>query len=100
MKRVYSVTICGKNDCVTMTEAEASMLAMKYGKHVEMYDMTKRHGILPKYFHKQARYEQREWANRGVSFSKGIAVGGFGGAAPVNWTYDDLINVNLEALNG
>ena len=98
MKRVYSVTICGKNDCVSMTEAEASMLAMKYGKHLEMYDMTKRHGVKPEYLHKQLRHEQREW--RGTSFSKGIAVGSFGGAAPVNWTYDDLINVNLEVLNG
>ena len=52
MKRVYSVTICGKNDCVTMTEAEASMLAMKYGKHLAMYDMTKRHGVSQNFYTK------------------------------------------------
>jgi|TARA_R110000851_G_scaffold56827_1_gene132763 hypothetical protein len=100
MKSVWSVTICGKNDCVDMTDEEASMIALKYGKHVAMYDMTKRHGIKAEYLHKQQRHEQREWANRGVSFSKGIKTGSFGGAAPVNWTFDDLINVNLEALNG
>lgn len=98
MKKVYSVTICGKNDCVSMTDAEASMLAMKYGKHIAMYDMTKRHGVKPEYLHKELRREQREW--RGISFSKGVKAGRFGGAAPVNWTYEDLINVNLEALNG
>jgi|TARA_R110000737_G_C14577483_1_gene485112 hypothetical protein len=100
MKRVYSVTICGKNDCVVMTEAEASMIAMKYGKHIAMYDMTTRHHMKPEHLQKAQRYEQREWAGRGVSFSKGIKVGKFGGAAPVDWTYEDLINVKLEALNG
>ena len=100
MQKVYSVTICGKNDCVSMTEEEASIIALKYGKHVAMYDMTKRHGVKPEYLHKQTRFEQREWADRGVSFSKGIGTGIYGGAAPVNWTFEDLINVNLEALNG
>jgi len=100
MKSVWSVTICGKNDCVNMTEAEASVLAMKYGKHIEMYDMTKRHGIKAEYLHKQQRQEQHDWERQNRSFSKGIKVGRFGGAAPVDWTFDDLINVKLEALNG
>lgn len=100
MKLVWSVTICGKNDCVIMTEEEASVIAMKYGKDVEMYDMTKRHGMRPEHLHKVQRYEQREWADRGVSFSKGIKTGQFGGAAPVDWTYDDLLAVKWEAING
>ena len=45
MKRVYSVTINGKNDCVEMTEQEANVIALKFGKDIEMYDMTKRHGM-------------------------------------------------------
>jgi hypothetical protein len=36
MKRVWSVTICGKNDCVSMTDEEANMIALKYGKLVAM----------------------------------------------------------------
>ena len=35
-KRVYSVTIDTKNDCVIMTEGEAMLLKMKYMPDIEM----------------------------------------------------------------
>ena len=57
MKQVYSVTIGGANDCVVMTESEASMIALKFShlSTFEMYDMTKRHGMKPEHLHKLAR---------------------------------------------
>ena len=97
MKRVYSVTINGKNDCVEMTEQEANVIALKFGKDIEMYDMTKRHGMKPEYLKKALRLEQHEWESRNVSFSKGVRVGSFGGAAPVDWQFEDLINVKIGA---
>jgi hypothetical protein len=100
MKRVYSCTIQGKNDCVEMTKEEASIIALKFGSRIEMYDMTERHGIRPVYLKKALRHEQHEWEKRNASFSKGIKVGSFGGAAPVDWQFDDLMNVKIGDLNG
>ena len=99
-KRVYSVTIDTKNDCVIMTEGEAMLLKMKYMPDIEMYDMTERHGMKPEYLKKGLRAEQHNWEKQNRSFSKGIKVGSFGGAAPVDWQFDDLINVKIGDLNG
>ena len=95
-KRVYSVTIGSKNDCVVMTEGEAMLLKMKYEGCIdtfEMYDMTKRHGMKPKYLHKLQR-EQDSSDLDGLMRSCGLdKTQHFGGAnAKVLWEFDDLIN--------
>jgi hypothetical protein len=101
MKRVYSVTINGANDCVVMTEAESSMIALKFAdaSQFEMYDMTKRHGMKPEHLHKLARQEQLveklTWLGPMPTYKKGIGSGKFGGAAHLNWEFQDLMEMKI-----
>ena len=100
MKRVYSVTIGGANDCVVMTESEASMIALKFShlSTFEMYDMTKRHGMKPEHLHKLARQEQLvdniAWIGPLPTVVKGKGTGKFGGAAhDIIWEFQDLMEM-------
>jgi len=43
MKKVYSISINGKNDCVILDEEEAALIKLKYMPNIRMYDMTKLH---------------------------------------------------------
>lgn len=101
IERVYSVTINGKNDCVIMTEEEASLITLKFEgvTEFEMYDMTARHGMLPKHLHKLQR--EQDSMPQGVTWLgekppsqtwvKGIGPGQFGGASKMIWEFEDLI---------
>ena len=102
MKRVWSVTIDGKNDCVCMTEQEAMLVKMKFmGTHdIEMYDMTERHGMQPEHLHKLQRMSDAEyWKGSAVTvlqetqYTKGVGPGAFGGAARMVWEYEDLMEM-------
>ena len=44
MKKVWSVTAHGKNDCVVMTDEEAMIITLKFSPDIEIYDMTTKHG--------------------------------------------------------
>ena len=100
MKKVWSVTIKGKNDCVVMTEAEAMMIKMKYMPNIEMYDMTERHGMKPIHLHKLQREQDSmpdgvTWMGKvppSQTWVKGVGPGQFGGAAHMIWEFEDLIN--------
>ena len=59
MKRVYSVTINGANDCVCMTESEASFVTLKFAETLKMYDLAARHGMKPELLHKFHRYAEK-----------------------------------------
>lgn len=99
-KRVWSVTINGKNDCVSMTEFEAMAVKLKFsGKEFKMYDMTDRHGMKPEHLHKLQR--EQDSMPDGVTWTgdkppsqtwiKGIGPGSFGGSAHMIWEFDDLM---------
>jgi hypothetical protein len=90
-KRVYSVTIDTKHDCVIMTEGEAMLLKMKYMPDIEMYDMTERHGMKPEYLHILEK-ESDSWQD-GLMRSCGLdATKQFGGAnSKIIWEFEDLI---------
>lgn len=92
MKKVWSVTINGKNDCVIMDDAQAMIIKMKYMPDIEIYDMTERHGMKPQHLHKLLRKEQAEFIERHHTITKGIGTGQYGGAAPVCWEFEDLVN--------
>lgn len=101
-KKVFSVTINGKNDCVIMTEFEAMTVKMKFsGSDFEMYNMTERHGMQPQHLHKMARMSDAEyWRGTNVSiieeskYQKGVGPGAFGGACHKQvWEYDDLMQM-------
>ena len=101
MKKVWSVTIDGKNDCVSMTEFEAMTVKLKFSgdPYFEMYDMTERHGMKPEHLHKLHRLQDTmpdnvTWTGDkppSETWIKGIGPGSFGGAAHVVWEYDDLM---------
>ena len=102
MKRVYSITINGANDCVVMTEAESSMIALKFASlsTFEMYDMTERHGMKPEHLHKIARQEQLvdklSWMGPLPTVVKGKETGKFGGAAhDIIWEFQDLMEMKI-----
>lgn len=100
--KVWSVTINGKNDCVTMTEFEAMQIKLKFSGTVhdfEMYDMTKRHGMKPEHLHKMARMFDAEYYKGSKvtiveesNYTKGIGPGMFGGACHKTlWEFEDLM---------
>jgi hypothetical protein len=60
LEKVYNVTVNGKHDCVVMTELQALLVTLKFGKNIKIYDMTKRHGLKPAYLHKQERIKGRD----------------------------------------
>jgi hypothetical protein len=103
VKRVYSVTLNGKNDCVVMTEEEASLITLKFAgvsANFELYDMTAKHGMLPYMLHKLERmqyypqsYENWRWDGPlpQAPYKKGVGPGQFGGAAKTVWEFEDLI---------
>lgn len=102
VKKVWSVTIDGKNDCVVMSEAEAMFVKLKFtGNHIfEMYDMTERHGMQPEHLHKLQRMSDAEyWQGTAVTvlqetqYTKGVGPGSFGGAARMVWEYEDLMEM-------
>ena len=102
-KRVFSVTINGKNDCVVMTEEEASLVTLKYS-HVqdfEIVDMTARHSMKPEHLHKLERAQYYPGPDAGwhwegplpqAPWKKGVGPGQFGGAAHCVWEFEDLIS--------
>lgn len=103
-KRVYSVTINAKNDCVIMSEFEAMQVKLKFQGVVdqfEMYDMTERHGMQPQHLHKLARMDDAEfYKGRNVTviketnYQKGVGPGAFGGACHKQiWEYEDLMSM-------
>ena len=53
MKKVWSVTIDGKNDCVVMTDEEAMIITLKFSPDIEIYDMTTKHGMKPEHLHQE-----------------------------------------------
>ena len=55
MKKVWSVTISGKNDCVVMTDEEAMVITLKFSPDIEITDMTSKHGIKPEHLHQENR---------------------------------------------
>ena len=55
LEKVYNVTVNGKHDCVIMTESQALLVTLKFGKNIKIHDMTTRHGLKPEYLHKQER---------------------------------------------
>jgi len=61
-KRVYNVTIDGKNDCVIMTEGELMITKMKHMPNFQMQDLTKSHGMTAKYVYKLQK-ENDCWQN-------------------------------------
>ena len=99
--KVFSVTINGKNDCVIMTDDEALLVKMKFASsdQFEMWDMTERHGMLPRHLHKLQR--QADTMPPGVTWTgdkppsqtwvKGVGPGSFGGAAEILWEFEDLM---------
>lgn len=99
MKKVWSVTINGKNDCVIMTEFEAMNVKLKFsGEDFEMYDMTERHGMKPEHLHKLQRISDAEYYSgcnvkieHPEEYVKGVGPGMFGGAARMVWDFDDLM---------
>lgn len=101
VEKVWSVTINGKNDCVVMTEEEAAMIALKFsGEHFEMYNMTQRHGMEPEHLQKANRMDvfrdcpYVEWRGSAEpTVIKGKGTGTFGGAAKVDWTFKDLMEM-------
>ncbi len=101
MKRVYSVTINGANDCVCMTESEASFVTLKFAEKLKMYDMTARHGMKPEHLHKLQRYEDALLPHNCVRvgakaiYTKGIGPGQFGGSAQVMWEFQDLMEMKI-----
>ena len=60
MKKVWSVTISGKNDCVVMTDEEAMVITLKFSPDIEITDMTTKHGIKPEHLHQENRRAQLE----------------------------------------
>lgn len=100
-KKVWSVTINGKNDCVIMTEFEAMQIKLKFEGVClfEMYDMTERHGMRPEHLHKLERHaqysDQVRWIGKIPEYKKGVGPGMFGGAAHMIWEYDDLLEMDF-----
>lgn len=102
-QKVWSVTIKGKNDCVVLTDFEAMQVKMKFMPDIEMYDMTERHGLLPRHLHKLQR--QADTMPPGVTWLgdkspsrtwiKGVGPGQFGGAADMLWEFKDLMEMEV-----
>ena len=99
-KQVFSITIRGKNDCVCMTAEQSLIVALKYGKECEMYNMTERHNLKPEHLHKleRSQYHPTEddcWSWAGplppAPYVKGKGPGVWGGGAHVVWEFDDLM---------
>tara|TARA_B100000212_G_scaffold338526_1_gene315216 strand:+ start:1018 stop:1299 length:282 start_codon:yes stop_codon:yes gene_type:complete len=93
MKKVYSISINGKNDCVILDEEEAALIKLKYMPNIRMYDMTKLHGYEPESYKKAEREEQlsrldyaRELALEGVKWN---------GNVKTHWTPEDLLSGNI-----
>lgn len=98
IKKVWSVTINAKNDCVVMTEFEAMQIKLKFEGvcDFEMYDMTERHGMRPEHLHKLERHNQYSnciWTGKKPEYKKGVGPGIFGGAAHMIWEYEDLLEM-------
>ena len=96
MKKVWSVTIDGKNDCVVMTDEEAMIITLKFSPNIEIYDMTERHGMKPEHLHQENRREQLEDARRSIFYEKWEGIGGFGGYAKVDWTFEDFLKMEAK----
>lgn len=99
-KRVYSVTISGRNDCVALTEWEAMTVKMKFMPEIEMFDMTEKHGMQVEHLHKLERMQQTgedlpdyvSWTGP-IQYTKGVGPGMYGGAAKIVWEYEDLMKM-------
>ena len=89
-KKVYSITINNKNDCVILTDAEAMLVKIKYHPDIRMYDMTALHGYDPYTYKKEERErtlsDVREMALEGVKWN---------GFRKVFWTAEDLLSGNI-----
>lgn len=89
-RKVYSVTINNKNDCVIMTEAEAMLVKIKYHPDIRMYDMTALHGYDADTYKKEEREQTladvREMALEGTRWN---------GAMKTYWTVDNLLTGKL-----
>ena len=96
MKKVWSVTISGKNDCVVMTDEEAMVITLKFSPDIEITDMTTKHGIKPEHLHQENRRAQLEDERRSIFFEKFEGIGGFGGYAKVDWTFEDLLEMEAK----
>ena len=94
--KVWSVTIKGQNDCVVLTDFEAMQVKMKFMPDIEMYDMTERHGMKPEHLHQENRRAQLEDERRDIFFQKWEGIGGFGGYAKVDWTFEDLLKMEAK----
>ena len=60
MKKVWSIRIKGKMDCVVLNDEEAMIVKMKFMPDIQMYDMTTLHNIKPEHLHKVNRGEALE----------------------------------------
>ena len=96
MKKVWSVTINGKNDCVVMTDEEAVIITLKFSPDIEITDMTTKHGMKVEHLHAINRKEQLEDARRNIFYEKWEGIGGFGGYAKVDWTFEDLLEMEAK----
>ena len=56
MRKVWSVTINGQNDCVVMTDEEAMIITLKFSPDIQIIDMTTKHGMTPEHMQKADRH--------------------------------------------
>jgi len=96
MSKVWSVTIDGKNDCVVMTDEEAMIITLKFSPDIQIVDMTTKHGIKPEHLHQVNRKQQLEDERRNIFYEKWEGIGGFGGYAKVDWTFEDLLAMEAK----
>ena len=98
MKKVWSVTINGKNDQVIMDDAEAMIVKMKFMPDIEMFDLTTLHNIAPEHLHKVQRGESLDndihlqWIKNALEM--GVLGGYPSNQVKENWEFKDLLNMN------